>query len=175
MNEISSEQIQQLKFVFDKFDENTDGFLYEDELSNLLSEFEIDRSFAPFMLRIFSRATKYGDKLQMKEREGITFDNFLGFFVIMLSGNKKEFINLIFSAIDFDRNGKVGVNELIEFSKLIGDSMTIDEAEAMIRDCIKKQKPHVLYCNDINNNKFKTENIEAQSEFNFDQLWVRFT
>lgn len=174
MEEISQEQIQQLQFVFEKFDENGDGYLNEEELSNLLSEFEVDKSFSPFMLRIFSRANT--SKMLTNENSGITFDNFLSFFIIMISGNKKEFINLIFSAIDFDRNGKVGVNELIEFSKLIGDSMTIDQAEEMIQDCIKMyNSKRIIYCNENyieNNNKFKGEN---QNEFNFDQLWLKFT
>lgn len=178
MNEmISQEQIQQLQSVFEHFDKNNDGYLNEDELSNLLLEFEVDRTFAPFMLRIFSRANK--NQIEINENDGITFDNFISFFIIMLSGNKKEFINLIFSAIDFDRNGKVGVNELIEFSKLIGDSMTTEQAKAMIQDCIEKQKSQrIVYCNDNLNegsNKFKAENIESQIEFNFDQLWLRFT
>ncbi|KAK8845025.1 Rhomboid- protein 3 [Tritrichomonas musculus] len=179
MDEISSEQIDQLMLVFQKFDQSNDGCLDEDELRNLLSDFEIDGNFAPVMLRIFSRANRSAEE-QINELDGISFDNFLSFFVIMLSGNKKEFINLIFSAIDCDRDGKVGVNELIEFSRLIGDNLSIDEAKAMIADCLEKQKSeHAIVYNDSLNeenfSKFKINENSENRQFDFDQLWIRCT
>lgn len=166
---ICDNQISLLSIFFNKFDQDNDGCLSESGLRFLLSELEIDENFAPLMLRLFS-CSNHLNKSQINDsqREVITFDNFLSFFTIMLSGDMKQFLNLIFSAIDNDKNGKIGVEELIEFSTLIGDSLTEQEAKKILRECSKKNKLNKVMNNKINNNHFQNVEIVQEQELTQD-------
>lgn len=154
---ICETQINMLQTLFQNFDQDNKGYLIEKELRCLLTEFEIDESFAPLMLRLFSCSENSSDEQKDNtEQQKITFNNFIAFFKILLSGDMKSFFNLIFTAIDFDRNGKIGIEELIEFSTLIGDSLTEQEAKYILRECSKKNNLNKV----MNNTKIRNYHFE---------------
>lgn len=157
---ICETQILMFHTLFQKFDLGNKGYLVENELRDLLIEFDIDGSFAPLMLRLLSCLEYNGEQKDNSEIKKITFDNFLAFFRILVSGDKKNFMNLIFSAVDHDKNGKIGVEELIDFSTLIGDSLTEQEAKVILRECSKTNKLQQV----MNNTKKKNNHITNSSK-----------
>ena len=123
---LNPEQVKTLKHIFDEQTEQSDGMLTEEGLKKLLLDFDIDESFAPPMLRIISSSSKDGR---------VEFESFLKFFEILMSQNIKSFFESLFHAIDVNGDGKLLADDLVEFGKLIGDTISKDEAEQIIFQC----------------------------------------
>lgn len=152
------EQVSALKSIFDQFDPTCQGLLDEKNFQDLLSYFEIDETFGPVMFRLLSIISKtkspnnkptiptdlstqrnysYDDFESFSEEPiGITFDDFLNFFKLLTSGTTKEFFSLLFKAINLQDNERVGAKELVAFSNLMGDPITMQEANSIINDCL---------------------------------------
>lgn len=159
---ICETQINMLQTLFQRFDKSNKGYLVEKELRSLLYEFEIDENFAPLMLRLFSCSENCINEQKDTDLKKITLNNFISFFQILLSGDIKNLFNLIFTAMDYDRNGKIGIEELMEFSTLIGDSLTEQEAKSILRECSKTNKLHHVMDNTKQKSSYLTNSNQNE-------------
>ena len=141
---LTDEQKHLLKSIFDEQTNKSGGTLNEEGLSKLLLDFDIDESFAPPMLRIMS-----GSDGSSK----IEFDTFLSFFEILISQDIKLFFEKLFHAIDLNDDGKLMAPDLIEFGKLIGDTITKEEADQIIIQC----------------------DLDGSGSIEFEDFWIWFT
>ena len=123
---LTDEEIKTLKNIFDEQTEKTGGTLDEENLTQLLSNFDIDQSFAKPMLRIMSVSNEDGK---------VKFDSFLSFLQMLLSQDFEIFFKKLFHAIDVNGDGKLMAPDLVEFCNLIGDTITQEDAEQIILDC----------------------------------------
>ncbi|OHT10807.1 calmodulin [Tritrichomonas foetus] len=129
-------QINDLRLVFQQSDIDQNGLLNEEELRIMLSDFDIDESFAPAMFRIFAGSNTDEDSPTTSTHEkGVGFDDILKFFRVLMSGDIKNFFRLLFNAIDTDKNGALSAAELIDFSRLVGDPLSCAQAKMIIDQC----------------------------------------
>lgn len=131
--ELNEEQTEKLREIFKQNDIDGNGRLSEPELRVLLSEFDIDESFAPALLRIFVGTKK--DKENSDVANGVSFENLLEFFKVLISGNIRDFFRMLFNAMDTNNDGGIDVNDLISFSGLVGDKLTDEDANDIIEQC----------------------------------------
>ena len=122
--QFNEEQIEKLRGIFAENDIDKNGRLSEPELRKFLSEYDIDESFAPALLRIFVGS----DKSKGDVVNGVSFENLLEFFNVLISGNIKDFFRMLFNAMDTNNDGGIDVNDLISFSGLVGDKLTDEDA-----------------------------------------------
>ena len=125
--QLNEEQTEKLRSIFAQNDIDKNGKLYEPELRKLLSEFDIDESFAPALLRIFVGTNNVSN--------GVTFENLLEFFNVLMSGNIEDFFQMLFNAMDSNNDGGIDMNDLITFSGMVGDKLTDEDAKEIIEQC----------------------------------------
>jgi len=118
---LPDEKIEILRQIFDKQTEHTGCKLNEEGMKRFLLDFDIDESFAPPMLRLIS--TSNGD---------IDFDQFKNFINLLFGNNIRHFMEYLFLAIDLYHDRKLMVSDLVKFGELIGDNITIKEAEEIM-------------------------------------------
>lgn len=116
-----------LKNLFDRLDTDNDGKLHEAEIRTLLSEFDIDESFAPALIKIFS-----GDG---ENNQAASFADITEFISTLSFGDPKDFFERVFNAMDSNRHGYIDENDLISFSSLVGDPLSQEEAKDIIAKC----------------------------------------
>lgn len=163
--DFDEQQRQLLYEVFSKFDREREGFLNEMELRTLLAEFEIDQSFAPSMLRIFSGTSKsrsnsidydfttnsnddqiYSSSIDSTTSDSsnssmdssvpyVSFEDIIEFFKVIITGDTQQFYQMLFSAIDSNNDNRINKNDLVEFSRLFGDELSDEAAAKIITDC----------------------------------------
>ena len=160
--DFDEQQRQLLYEVFSKFDREKKGYLNEMELRNLLAEFEIDQSFAPSMLRIFSGTSKscssssssLDDDFSSTSSPSIdtdisdspinssdftktyvSFEDIIQFFKVIITGDTQQFYQMLFSAIDSNNDNRINKTDLVEFSRLFGDELSEEAADNIINDC----------------------------------------
>ena len=131
--QLNEEQTQKLHNIFKQNDIDKNGKLSEPELRKLLSEFDIDESFAPALLRIFVGTKK--DQENSDVSSGVSFENLLEFFNVLISGNVESFFRMLFNAMDTNNDGGIDMNDLIFFSGLVGDKLTNEDANDIIEQC----------------------------------------
>ena len=95
----------------------------EDGLRRLLLDFEIDDSFVSPMLRIIGG---------WKQSNTITIKEFVDFFNIIQEKDMQKFRKLLFRAFDKDSDGKISVNDIKDFSKIMSDEISEEEALQII-------------------------------------------
>lgn len=164
--DFDEQQRQLLYEVFSKFDHEKKGHLNEMELRNLLAEFEIDQSFAPSMLRIFSGSSKScssstdddfvstdSDVCYSTSSSGddscstilVSFEDIIQFFKVIITGDTQQFYQMLFSAIDSNNDNRINKNDLVEFSRLFGDELSEEAADSIINDCEPDNSGSIMF------------------------------
>ena len=166
--DFDEQQRQLLHEVFSKFDNEKKGYLNEMELRNLLSEFEIDQSFAPSMLRIFSGTNKSSsssmdddfisssspDDTDVTDSSNsstdssttyVSFEDIIQFFKVIITGDTQQFYQMLFSAIDSNNDNRINKNDLVEFSRLFGDELSEEVADSIIKDCEPDNSGSIMF------------------------------
>ncbi|OHT10513.1 EF hand family protein [Tritrichomonas foetus] len=124
--DIDWESNNELLEVFKQSDVDKDGLLNEHELRQMLSDFDIDQQFAPSMLRVFSGTN---------HKTGVSLQDILDFFNVIMSGNIKHFFKMLFNAIDSNHDGLLESDDLVDFSSLVGDVLPVQAAKSIIDEC----------------------------------------
>ena len=141
--QLNEEQTEKLHSIFAQNDIDKNGRLSEPELRKFLSEYDIDESFAPALLRIFVGSNKNKNKDDVVK--GVSFENLLKFFNVLISGSIKDFFQMLFNAMDTNNDGGIDVNDLISFSGLVGDKLTDEDANDIIQQCDVNKNGKVLF------------------------------
>lgn len=96
----------------------------QDGLRRLLLDNDIDESLAAPMFKLIG-----GWK-----SDGITCDQFQQFCTDMEKKDINLFYKYLFDFFDSDNDKQITETDLVEISKLFGDNMQLDEAEAILTD-----------------------------------------
>lgn len=121
-----SSQEEMLRKIFNDIADEENASVNEDGLRKLLADLDIDETFAGPMMRIICGS---------KNKQNVDYDQFLSFFHILLSQNIKQFFELLFNAIDSNGDGQLNSEDIVEFGKIIGDEITVEESEQIIQQC----------------------------------------
>lgn len=133
--EFTEAQVAELRKLFEQNDDDRDGKLNEDELRKLLLDFEIDESFAPAMLRILVRKSSSSGDGKPEANAGAEFDDIMNFFQVLLSGDLREFFKQLFTAIDMNGDGELGMEDLQAFARMVNDNLTDQDAQQILEQC----------------------------------------
>jgi Ca2+-binding EF-hand superfamily protein len=110
--------------IFHENDSNGDGFLAGPEMDQVLADLGINRSFGRVLHRVLA-----------KHDRGVSFEDVLDFFSILVSGNIRRFYRSLFEAMDFDGDGNLGTEDIISFSTLMNEEIGVSEAEQILKEC----------------------------------------
>nr|AGM32363.1 EF-hand family protein [Coptotermes formosanus] len=111
----AQQELAQLGQNFASLDRDRSGRLDPHELATFFQQAGISPQFVPMVMRIFDR-----------NRSGsLSFDEFCAYAREMqyVQSNPRHFYFLLFNAIDTNRTGSLEVNEVLEFTYLIGCPM----------------------------------------------------
>jgi Ca2+-binding EF-hand superfamily protein len=122
--EISFHESEELRRFFTQKDSDGDGMLEPDDLDQLFGECGIDQQFGPALHRVLA-----------KNKKGVSFDDVLNFFSILVSGKTRAFYRYVFEAMDLDGDGELGRHDIMQFAGLMNESLNEDEAGMVLTDC----------------------------------------
>jgi hypothetical protein len=96
--------------------------IHKETLPAILADYGVDDEFVPALTQI----------LTCRGRDGVSWNEWCNFFDVLSSGSPYRFQKMLFSAIGTTNDNTVGVNDLIEFGKLIGDPIDVGDAQEII-------------------------------------------
>jgi Ca2+-binding EF-hand superfamily protein len=114
-----------MRIQFTQIDTDGNGLLSPDELVHFAKIANIDPSFVNLAFLIFD-----GD-----EKGGLTFEEFVDFMNISrnFDSDRRTFLRRLFQAVDKDNNGTIDGAELQKLAEVLGDPMTLKEANQVIK------------------------------------------
>ncbi|KAI5497850.1 EF-hand family [Trichomonas vaginalis G3] len=123
------DQALTLKQIFENNSElgsRGESVITEDRFRRMLLDFDIDDSLTSPLFKLIGGW----------HCEGITYDQFSRFVNDLQSKDQKYFYQYLFRIFDYGSDDQIDSNDLIEFSKLIGDPLKSQEAMEIIYDLI---------------------------------------
>ena len=123
--QFTQEQLDALKVSFNNIDSNKNGFLSKEELSQFMLSNQLDPRFVDAIFRIFD-----------KDSDGeLCFEEFLDYIDACNKSaiDPTYLFKLIFDSIDTDHDKALDASEMVEFGKLIGLTLTLEQAEEDIK------------------------------------------
>ncbi|OWF35080.1 Calmodulin [Mizuhopecten yessoensis] len=120
------DKVRELHDTFCVFDKNGDGMITADELGTVL--FKLGQRPSANVLNGLMRSVDV-------DRSGsIDFEEFLEIFTRKLSIDPEKELHEVFEVFDNDKDGGICPDELYTVLQKLGESITRDEAEAMIKE-----------------------------------------
>ncbi|KAG6766966.1 hypothetical protein NC652_018826 [Populus alba x Populus x berolinensis] len=117
--------VEEMKWVFDKFDLNKDGKISRQEYKSALRALGKGLEESE-MVKAFQATDIDGDGY-------IDFKEFMEMMHNMGDGVKSSDIESAFRVFDLDGNGKISAEELMEVLKRLGERSSLDACRKMIR------------------------------------------
>ena len=116
---------------FNLIDTNGDGKLSLEELRSFVTTLSWDTFFADLILKVFDKNSD----------GGISFLEFMNYVEAQeaLQTNPRKFYHHLFRAIDHDGNGFISADEIIEFGKLMNNTISQEDAEALVNSAPNKK------------------------------------
>ncbi|KAI4538159.1 hypothetical protein MG293_011562 [Ovis ammon polii] len=135
---LSEEQVAEFKEAFDKFDKDKDGTISVQELGTVMQEVGLKPSEAELKVLIA--------RLDTDNNGIISFQEFLEAMAAGLqTSDTEEDLREIFCAFDQDNDGYISVDELRQATAQLGEKLSQDELDAMIREADVDQDGRVNY------------------------------
>ncbi|XDA82288.1 hypothetical protein R6Z07F_012207 [Ovis aries] len=135
---LSEEQVAEFKEAFDKFDKDKDGTISVQELGTVMQEVGLKPSEAELKVLIA--------RLDTDNNGIISFQEFLEAMAAGLqTSDTEEDLREIFRAFDQDNDGYISVDELRQATAQLGEKLSQDELDAMIREADVDQDGRVNY------------------------------
>jgi len=126
-DKMSKEQVAQFKAAFEMFDKDGDGTITTKELGTVMRNLGANPT-----------ETELQDMINEVDGDGsgeIDFDEFLQLMGSKMKDSDAESeLRAAFRAFDKDGNGSINATELREAMKAIGENLSQEEVEEMIRD-----------------------------------------
>jgi len=119
---LTAEQVNNIRQWFTEGDTDHDGKLNTEEIKELCLKMDWDCVTVPAAIRAFD---KDGDK-------EISLQEFLEYSEMKASHNAKALFQKLFEAIDVNHNHTIDIAEMIEFSNLVGQPITPEEAQEQL-------------------------------------------
>ena len=121
---LTKEQINELKDVFVSIDKDGNGVLDAKELAQFMKDAELEPEFAPLAIKLFDT-----------DHDGtISWNEFLQFIDIVLSGDPLKLFKLLFQILDTDNSGELSPKEVQEFLSFFGVEATDEEIGAFVKE-----------------------------------------
>ncbi|KAG5241408.1 hypothetical protein OIU77_003295 [Salix suchowensis] len=117
--------VEEMKWVFDKFDLNKDGKISRQEYKSLLRALGKGLEESE-MVKAFQATDMDGDGY-------IDFKEFMEMMYNVEGGVASSDIESAFRVFDLDGNGKISAEELMEVLKRLGERCSLDACRKMIR------------------------------------------
>uniref|UniRef100_A0A8C6DYB3 EF-hand domain-containing protein n=1 Tax=Moschus moschiferus TaxID=68415 RepID=A0A8C6DYB3_MOSMO len=135
---LSEEQVAEFKEAFDRFDKDKDGTITVQELGTVMQELCLKPSEAELKVLIA--------RLDTDNNGVISFQEFLEAMATGLQTSvTEEGLRDIFRAFDQDNDGYISVDELRQATAQLGEKLSQDELDAMIREADVDQDGRVNY------------------------------
>ncbi|ESO02648.1 hypothetical protein HELRODRAFT_161938 [Helobdella robusta] len=122
----TTKSFPEFRETFDIFDWNKDGKIDESELGQMMSKLgqEVDPNEVKVILK---KADKDGDGF-------INFNEFVDVMLANIGVDETELIRQAFQVIDVDKSGKISAKELKNVLKNLGDIISDQETDELIRE-----------------------------------------
>ncbi|KAH0789692.1 EF hand family protein [Histomonas meleagridis] len=123
--QFTQEQLDALRLSFNGIDSDKNGYLSKQEISQFMQANQLDPRFVEAIFKLF-------DKNQDGE---LCFDEFLEYIDACNKSaiDPTYLFKMIFEAIDVDHDGSLDAAEMVEFGKLTGFPMTLEQAQEDIK------------------------------------------
>ena len=140
MNEpnLSDDKVNEFKEAFDIFDKDKDGFITTKELGDIMKNLGQSPSEAELQDMI--------NEVDIDGNGTIDFQEFLGLMARkMRDTDSEEELVEAFKVFDRDGNGLISPNELQHVMTSLGENVTADEVEEMIKEADLDGDGHINY------------------------------
>jgi len=122
---LAPSQLDNLREAFNIFDKDSDGKINADEIGSVMRNMGINPTDNDLHIMI----ERYDD-----DGNGtIEFPEFINMMSTKFEGNDDN-IKKVFEQLDTDKDGLIGKQELIEFMQKLGEQVTSEQADLMIKE-----------------------------------------
>lgn len=122
---LAPNQLDNLREAFNIFDKDGDGKINADEIGAVMRNLGIN----PTDTDLQNMVDRYDD-----DGNGtIEFNEFINMMATKFEGHENNLRN-VFDQLDSNKDGKIGKMELMDFMKKLGENVTPDQTELMIKE-----------------------------------------